>query len=164
MQRNILLALAAAGLGLVVPHSAAWSQDVPPVTAPSANLTQAAAARVLEAAIAEAKAMNLPASVAIVDNGGHLIAFARAGAPSGTVEVSIGKARTAMAFGMPTKAISEMVDRVGMNMLTTPDMVSLGGGVPIAIDGMAIGAIGVSGGTGEQDLQIVAAGLSVLGQ
>jgi glc operon protein GlcG len=132
---------------------------------PKAVISAEESQKVLAAAIAEAQKSKFVMSIAIVDDGGHLIAFQRIdGAPTGTIAVAEGKARTAANFKMPTRAISEMVNRVGINMLTTPDMVSLGGGVPIMVGGQMVGAIGVSGGTGEQDLQVIQAGLAKLGQ
>jgi glc operon protein GlcG len=152
-----MLALAAA-LGFA---GSAVAADV----IPGATITSAASQKVLAAAVVEAQKTKLSMSIAIVDTGGNLIAFVRTdGAPTGGIAVAQGKARTAAAFKMPTRAIMEMVNRVGINMLTTPDMVSLGGGVPILVDNQIVGAIGASGGTGEQDMAVIAAGLALLGR
>jgi uncharacterized protein GlcG (DUF336 family) len=101
--------------------------------------------------------------IAIVDDGGHLLYLQRQdGTQTGSIDVAVGKARTAMAFKRPTKVFDELAK-------TRPSIVSLGadavlleGGVPIAVDGQVIGAVGVSGVTSQQDAQIAEAGIAAL--
>lgn len=164
---RLAFVLAAAGAALL--PAAASSQTVPSLryragtTLPNAVLSADACRRLLAAALAEAERNQFAMAIAIVDNSGNLIAFQRMDKTSiGAATVAQAKARTAAQFRMPTRAIGEMVNRIGLNMLTTPDMLSLGGGVPVVVEGVIVGAVGASGGTGEQDLQVIAAGMKAL--
>ena len=101
--------------------------------------------------------------IAIVDDGGHLIYFQRMdGTQTGSVLVSQRKAQTAIGFKRPSKVFEDGVAS-GRNALTAlPGAVPLEGGVPLAIDGEMIGAIGISGVTAQQDGQIAQAGADAL--
>jgi len=116
---------------------------------------------VMAAAEAEARANEWPMVIAIVDSGGHLVMLHSFDhAQHGSVVIAQEKARCAVNFKRPTKAIEEAVAQGGLNlrMLATPGMVPLEGGVPLIADGKIIGAIGVSGVTSEQDAQVAMAG------
>ncbi len=115
------------------------------------------------AAVCAAAAMGVRVNVALVDASGVLAAFLRMpGAPLHSVEIAIDKAYTAASFGLPTarwhgelKAHSAAV-REGL--VLRPRFVAFGGGQPIVEAGVLIGAIGVSGGSEEQDDAIARAG------
>lgn len=74
------------------------------------------------------------------------------------------KAQAAVRFRRPTLAFQERILRDGRtNLLSMPGIVAVEGGVPIVVDGVLVGGIGVSGGTGEQDGEVAAAALKALG-
>ena len=101
--------------------------------------------------------------IAVVDDGGHLIYLQRLdGVQTGSVEVAIRKARSAAAFKRPSKAFSDAVESGRNALLGLPGAVPLDGGVPIQVNGEFLGAIGVSGVTGEQDGMIATAGAQSL--
>ena len=121
------------------------------------------AKQAIAAALAEAKKVNAPgAAIAVVDDGGNLMAVERldntfaAGAL-----ISIGKARTAALFKRPTKAFEEIINKGRTAMTTLNDFTPLQGGVPIIYEGKVIGAIGVSGNTPQEDEDIAKAGAAV---
>ncbi len=89
---------------------------------------------------------------AIVDDGGNLLYVERMDqAQSGSIEVAIQKAKTAIAFKRSTKSFEERT-LAGRNVLLgLPGVVPIEGGLPVIVDGQFIGAIGVSGGSSEQD-------------
>jgi glc operon protein GlcG len=120
---------------------------------------------VMAAAEAEARASDWPMVIAIVDSGGHLVMLHSFDhAQHGSVVIAQEKARCAVNFKRPTKAIEEAVSQGGLNlrMLATPGMVPLEGGVPLIADGKIVGAIGVSGMRSNQDGQVAEAGAKAL--
>ncbi len=111
---------------------------------------------------AEAKQLKLNVVIAVVDDGGHLIYLQRAdGTPTGSVDVAIGKARTAAAFKRPTKVLDDMTT-TRPAIATLPNTVLVEGGVPIMVGQQVAGAVGVSGASSQQDAQIAEAGISAL--
>ena len=124
------------------------------------------AKKVIAAAVAEAKSKNAPgAAVAVVDDGGNLVAVERldntfaAGA-----NISIGKARTAALFKHPTKFFEDVINKGRTAMTTLPDFTPLQGGIPTIVDGQIIGAVGVSGAaSAQQDEELAIAGANALG-
>lgn len=116
------------------------------------------------AAQAEAESNGWKVSIAICDDGGHLLHFQRLdGAPLTTIAISQGKAKTS-AFGRrPSKAFEDIIANGRHAFLSAPDLVLLEGGEPILADGICIGAVGVSGVTSAQDAQIARAGIAALG-
>lgn len=101
--------------------------------------------------------------IAVVDDGGHLVYLQRLdGAPTGSIDVAIGKARTAAAFKRPTQVFDEMT-KTRPAITSIPGIVPLEGGVPVMVDGQLVGAVGVSGATSQQDVQVAEAGISALG-
>ena len=101
--------------------------------------------------------------VAVVDDGGHLIALERMdGTQKGSVRVAEQKARTAILFKRPTKAFEEAVVQGRPNLMTLPDVICLEGGVPLIRDGVYLGAIGVSGLKSFEDGVVAAAGVAAL--
>src|SRR5262249_45110263 len=123
------------------------------------NATKAAAP-----ALAEARKNNWTMAVAIVDTAGNLVYFEKIdGTQTGSVNVSIDKARSAALFKRPTKVFFDQLAAggAGLRLLKVPGAVPLEGGIPLLLEGKIIGAIGVSGGTSEQDGQAARAGAEV---
>lgn len=123
-----------------------------------------AAKRVVAAASEEANKQKWPVAIAIVDSGGHLVLFHRLdNTQLGSVEVAIEKAKTAVLYRRPTKALEDRIAQGGadVKLLKLPGM-PLEGGVPIVRDGKIIGGIGVSGVQSSQDAAVAAAGLEAL--
>ena len=130
-----------------------------------APIPLAEARRVLVAAQAEATKNKWNVAIAIVDTGGHLVAFERMDTTQfGSVDVAQEKARTAVAFRRPSKAFQDNVAAGGdgLRTLRLPGATPIEGGLPLVIGGKIVGAIGVSGVTSAQDGQIAAAGIAAL--
>lgn len=123
------------------------------------------AKRALVAAQAEAAKNKWNVAIAIVDSGGHLVAFERMDTTQyGSVEVAQEKARTAAAFRRPSKAFQDTVAAggEGLRILRLTGAIPIEGGLPLVVGGRIVGAIGVSGVTSAQDGQIAAAGVAAL--
>jgi len=123
------------------------------------------AAKLIEAAVAKAKALGVPQVVAILDESGLLKAFCRMdGAPLISIEVSQNKAYTAL-LGAPSQ---DFFNRIRDNPALLagvphiPRIAVFGGGLPIKIDGVVVGGIGVSGGSVDQDIECAQAGLDAI--
>jgi uncharacterized protein GlcG (DUF336 family) len=134
-----------------------------------ARLSLADARHVLDAALDKADEIGQPMNVAVVDDGGHLLAFARQdGAIRASVDIAIRKARTAMLMAMTTEQLGMAAAPGGPLYgieVTNGGLVIFGGGIPLAeADGEAIGAIGVSAGTVEQDITVAQAGADAFGK
>jgi uncharacterized protein GlcG (DUF336 family) len=122
------------------------------------SLTLEAAKKVATAAEGEAQKNKWNVVIAIVDDGGHLIYLQRMDtAQTGSIDVAIRKAQTAMSFKRPTKVFEDAIAG-GRNALIALGALPLEGGLPIVVGGQVIGAIGVSGVTAQQDGQIAKAG------
>ncbi|MBN9119851.1 MAG: heme-binding protein [Planctomycetes bacterium] len=140
----------------------------PLVTRERVQLNLAGAEAVLEAAKKKAAAMGLKSNIAIVDDGGHLIAFARMdGARPASAATALSKAVSAATFRqetgpMPAKGEPDLLLSLSLQNASGGKITSLKGGVPIVVDGQVIGAIGVGGGTGEQDVEVAKAGIQAL--
>ncbi|MFJ3927730.1 heme-binding protein [Streptomyces sp. NPDC090022] len=122
---------------------------------------------IVDAALAAARETDLLFSVAVVDESGHLSAFARQdGSGLMTIQIAQDKAYTAAAFGLSTTDWHELAEndaqlsagaRTGIDRLVT-----FGGGLPIVVDGHLVGGIGVSGGHWSDDVKIAEAGLAAI--
>lgn len=122
-----------------------------------------AAKKIAAAAVAEAKKNNFTMVISIVDSSGTLTYLEKIdGTQIASVQVAIGKAVTANNFKRPTKALEDAVAGGRNVLLSLPDAVIIEGGIPIIVEGKIIGAIGVSGGTSQQDAQVAEAGLAIL--
>ncbi|EKT4483600.1 heme-binding protein [Pseudomonas putida] len=121
------------------------------------------AQKILQAAQAEALASNWAVAIAVVDDGGHLIAMQRsdACAPIGAY-IAVEKARTSALGRRESKGYEDMVNGGRSAFLSAPLVTSLEGGVPVMVDGHVIGAVGVSGVKAEQDAQVARAGASTI--
>ena len=130
------------------------------------SISQDAAMAVLDAAIAAAKDLGAPkVAVAVLDESGLLKAFSRMdGAPLVAVEVAQNKAYTAL-YGLPSGTLFDAI-KGDPALLTSMPLVSrftlIGGGLPIAVDDTIVGAVGVSGGTVDQDVECARAALRAL--
>jgi uncharacterized protein GlcG (DUF336 family) len=127
-----------------------------------------AAGDAVRAAVVHASTLGLRVNVAVVDSGGNLVAFLRMpGAPLHSMDIAIDKACTAASFGLPTHQWTDALQghsaAVRDGLVRRPRFVAFGGGLPIVEAGQRIGAIGVSGGSEEQDQAIAMAGLAALG-
>src|SRR5262249_34286707 len=123
-------------------------------------LTHATALRIAARAVEAASAIPCPMCIAIVDAGANLLHFERMDdALLASIEVSIRKARSAVLFKRPTKVFEEMLAGGRTAVLSLPDVLPIEGGIPLLIDGKLAGAVGVSGGTAQQDGQVAAAAL-----
>lgn len=115
-----------------------------------------------DAAAVRAQEEGCAVVVAVVDAGGHLLLLERgAGAPLASIDVAQEKARCAALYGVPT-AMMEKAARASPAMTSLPNMMPIGGGMPLLSGSRVAGAIGVSGGTTEQDIACVDAALAVL--
>ena len=127
------------------------------------TLTLEAARKVAAAAEAEARRNNWNVAVAVVDDGGQLVLFQRLdGTKLVAIDIAVRKARTAVYFQSETKALEEEVTKGRNALLPIDGFMPLEGGVPLIVEGQIIGAIGVSGATGEQDAQCAQAGAKAL--
>jgi len=121
------------------------------------------AKRALAAAEGEAKKNNWNVAIAILDAGGHLIAFQRMDDTQiGSVNISIGKARTAVNFKRPTKAMEDIVAGGRIAFVAIEGITPVQGGLPVTVDGKVIGSVGVSGVQSSQDEQVAQAAVNVL--
>lgn len=132
-------------------------------TTSTARMTLVAAEAVIAAAKAEAEAIGQPMNIAVVDAGGHLVAFARMdGSILVSIDIAQRKAYTAVAMKLQTKDLSA-VTQPGAPLYglehSSGGIVTFAGGIPLpGPDGEPLGAIGVSAGSVEQDQQVAEAG------
>ena len=125
------------------------------------------ARRVLDAALAKAVEIGHPMNIAVVDDGGHLLAFGRQdGSILGSIDIAINKARTSAIMKMSTQELGKAAATDGPLYgieITNGGLVIFGGGlVLIDSDNGVVGAIGVSAGSIEQDVEVAQAGVDAL--
>tara|TARA_B100001123_G_C15249735_1_gene1002343 strand:+ start:100 stop:510 length:411 start_codon:yes stop_codon:yes gene_type:complete len=126
-------------------------------------LTLTGAKAIAAAAESEAISNGWGVSIAIVDAGGHLLHLQRLdGAGPGTAVAATCKARTAAIFCFETGALESMVKEGRTAVISLPDMVPLQGGVPITVDGVVIGGVGVSGVQSHDDEHVAKVGIEAL--
>ena len=146
-----------AGLALAAASVTAQAQQRPEY---GPEVTIAAAKKIAAGTIAECAANKWNVAVAVVDNHGFLVYFERmANTQTASVEIAVGKARTAATYRRTTRVFMEVINK-GPATATLPQVVASPGGVPIFADGKVIGAVGVSGVTGDQDEQCAKAGIA----
>lgn len=142
--------------------------DSPLVARQQVRLTLAGARKVLEGAEAKAASMGQKSNIAVVDDGGHLLAFARMdGGRPASAATSITKATSAATFRqasgpLPGGTMSDELLNLSVQAAASSSggkFTPLRGGLPIVVDGQVIGAIGVGGGSGEQDVEVAKAGV-----
>lgn len=134
-----------------------------PLTVSKTVLTLEAARRMVAAAEAEATRRGLGVVVAVVDDAGTLIELARMdGAQVASVNVGIGKARTAAIYRRPSREFEDQIRDGRIAALALADATPLQGGVPVIIGGRVVGAVGVSGDTPQVDEAIAIAGAAAI--
>jgi glc operon protein GlcG len=141
---------------------------MPLVTRNNPKLTLEGAQAVLAAAEKRAREIGVPMDIAVVDDGGHLLAFARQdGAKVSSVQIAINKAESAALRRQPSGpyVVNDQPDlrvslalAIGSRAHQTP----LRGGLPLMVDSVCVGAIGVSNGTEDQDTDVARAGAAAL--
>ena len=133
------------------------------------SLTLDDAKRMLSAAEAKAASFGIAYNIAVVDAGGHLIAFIRQdGALIGSIDLAIDKAVTARIFDKATSDLANLAQSgkplFGIQESNAGKVVIFGGGIPVVVDGSIVGAVGTSAGTVEQDIAVAEAAIAALGR
>ncbi len=128
-------------------------------------MTMEKAQRIIEAGIAKAKEIGQPMNIAVVDAGANLTAFGRMdGAWLGSIDIAINKAFTAKAFNISTLDLGRNSQPgnqfFGIHVSNHGRVMIFAGGIPIKKDGQFVGAVGVSGGSGEQDQTVAEAAVA----
>jgi glc operon protein GlcG len=159
-QRIVALYFVMLGFGLLGSVSTS-AQPLPnPYGAP---VTTDVARKAAAAALNEAKKNGWTVAAAVVDPGGTLVYFERIdGTQNGSSEIAQEKARTSAMFKRPSKAFEDVVGGGKVNYLRLTGTIPIEGGLPLVIDGKVVGAIGVSGGSSQQDGQCAKAGADSL--
>jgi glc operon protein GlcG len=138
------------------------------VTRNHPKLTLEGARAVLTAAQARAQEIRVPMDIAIVDDGGHLLAFERMdGARPASIGISLVKAQAAAARRTPTGPAMKGEElnvslSLGLAIASPQEQIPIRGGLPLIIDGEVVGAIGVSAGSEDQDSDVARAGVAAL--
>lgn len=132
------------------------------------ELTLEQARAVITAGEKKAGEIGQPMNIAVVDEGGNLLAFARmADAWLGSIDIALSKAFTARAFNLPTKDLGALSQPgkplFGIHATNAGRVVIFAGGLPLERGGRIIGAVGVSGGSVEQDQVVAEAAAAALG-
>lgn len=132
-----------------------------------ATLTLDQALGALQAAVRKATEIGSPSSIAIVDSGRNLLAFARMDdALLASIEIAQGKAYTARSMNMKTADIGPLTQPgqplYGIETSHARSLITFGGGQPLRVDGEIVGAVGVAGGTVEQDDEVASAAVASL--
>jgi len=163
-----LIALAAACAALTV--GTAYAQQPAPAPAPAAaplpygeplNLDQARKAA--DAAMAEAKKNNWFMAISVVGPSGDLVLFQKMdNTQYGSVTIAQRKARAAAIFRRATKTFEDRIGSGGVALVTLDGVIGSEGGIPIVVGGKLVGAMGCSGGTGQQDGVACQAGVDAL--
>ncbi|HEY3967287.1 MAG TPA: heme-binding protein [Planctomycetaceae bacterium] len=169
-----LFVLAATMFLLSRGHSSSFADEQPPaplVTRERVQLNLAGAELVIAAAKQKGAALGLKLNLAVVDDGGHLLAFARMdGARPASGYTAITKATTAATFRqatgpLPPTGEPDLLLNISLQNAAAASggkLTTLKGGLPVLVDGQVIGGVGVGGGTGEQDAQVAQAGTQAL--
>ncbi len=132
------------------------------------TLTLSDAKQMLQAGEAKADSIGIPYNIAVVDAGGALIAFTRQdGALAGSIELAIGKAKTARMFDKTTDTLAHLAQPgaplFGIEQSNGGDVVIFGGGLPVKVDNQIVGAVGTSAGSVEQDIAVAQAAAAAVG-
>jgi glc operon protein GlcG len=156
--RQFMILAAALGIGGLASPAAAQ-------VAEHKGLTLEGARNVIAAAAAYARTKAGTGVIAVVDEGGNLMALERLdGTFAAGANISIGKARTAALFKKPTRAFEELINKGRTAMTTVNDFTPLIGGIPILVDGQIVGAVGVSGAaSAQEDEEVALAGAAAVG-
>jgi glc operon protein GlcG len=156
-RRTSILLLAASALSII----GAGADE--PIALQKRSLSLAAARRIIGAAEAEANKRGVGVVTVVVDESGNVIALARMDAAQvASIEVGIGKARTAAIFRRPSRVFEEQIRNGRVAALALAGATPLQGGIPVLLDGVVIGAVGVSGDSPQVDEEIAIAGAGAL--
>jgi glc operon protein GlcG len=145
--------------------------DAPLVTRGRVQLNLAGAEAILGAAKTKAAAMGLRCNIAVVDDGGHLLSFARMdGARPASGATALTKAVAAATFRqetgpLPAGSAPDLLLSLALQhaaLASGGKVTALKGGVPVIVAGQVVGAVGVGGGSGEQDVEVAKAGIQAL--
>jgi uncharacterized protein GlcG (DUF336 family) len=142
------------------PAAPAAPAAAPPALPYGGPISLESAKKVMAAAEAEAMKNNWQQVIAIVDSSSHLVMLQKLdNTQYGSIRIAEGKANTALDFRRPSKVFEDRLANVaGVGALSYGGVIMAEGGVPIAVDGKIVGAIGVSGGLSSQDGQVAKAG------
>ena len=154
-------------IAVALSTTATFAQSVAPTTYTKQTLTLEAANMAVVASLAKSKELGILSVVAVYDEGGTLKALATMdGARFTGVQFALDKAWTAARRQAATQALADanamQPETFWHSFLKQPQVTLLGGGLPIIVDGQVVGGIGSSGGTIDQDTEIVTAGLSAI--
>jgi len=131
-----------------------------PDIVPTHKLTHDGALKLVQAALAKALAIGARENIAVVDAGGNILAALRMdGANYHGMDTALSKAKTAAGWGRPTGGMDPQI-AVQQAIATGGARINLPGGYPVVIDGQVAGAIGIGGGTGEEDMAVATAALA----
>jgi len=150
---------------IVIAMALAAHAQTAPAPAYGMSISIGEAKKIAATSVAEARKNNWTMAIAVVDTAGNLVYFEKMdGTQTGSVNVAIEKARSAVLFKRPTKSFQDTVAQggAGLRMLGLPGAVPVEGGIPLMENGKIIGAIGASGGTSDQDGQAAQAGASLM--
>ena len=154
MKRAIALAAALAGIA----DMPATAQQIPGPYGPAITLAEARA--VVDAAHRAAAERNFIMAFAVaLPSGEPILLEVMDGAQSASIGIAPAKARAAARFRRPTKAFADTLATGNLGLLTLDEVVAVEGGVPIVAQGRVIGALGISGGTSQQDGEVASAAL-----
>jgi glc operon protein GlcG len=146
------------GAALVALAAGAAAQDRRPDYGPAVDA--AGAKKIAAGVIAECQKNSWNIAVAVVDNHGFLVYFERMdNTQTASVDIAVGKAKSAATYRRPTRAFAEVINKGGAATATLPGVFASPGGLPIMVGGKVTGGVGVSGVTGDQDEQCAKAGL-----
>jgi len=147
----------ALGVALVAAAGLTFAQDRRPGY--GTPVTTATAKKIAAGVIAECQKHGWNVAVAVVDPHGALVYYERMeDTQYASNDIAIGKARAAATYRRPTRAFADVINKGGPATATLPGVFASPGGVPLMADGKVIGAVGVSGVTGDQDEQCSMAG------
>jgi glc operon protein GlcG len=138
------------------------------LTRDNVRLTLEGARAILAAAEKKANEINVPMNIAIVDGGGHLLVFARMdGVKLSSIQVALAKTVSAALRGTatgpsPNATEPSVMLSLGLSLATDGKLTCIRGGLPLFVSGQCVGAIGVSGGTEDEDVQVAQAGVEAL--
>lgn len=126
-------------------------------------VTVSQAKKIAAGVVAECQTNKWNVAVAVVDTHGLLLYFERMeDTQTVSSKIAVDKASAAATYRRPTRAFLDAINKTGPAIMTLPGVVASPGGVPIMVDGKVIGAVGVSGVTGDQDEQCAKAGIAAM--
>jgi glc operon protein GlcG len=138
------------------------------LTRNNVRLTLQGARAILAGAEAKANAMRVPMNIAVVDEGGHLLTFARMdGVKLSSIAVAMTKAvsaalRRTPSGPTPSSENPNLILTIGLSFASNGNLTGIRGGLPLFVGDQCVGAIGVSGGTEDEDVQVAQAGVDAV--